>query len=282
MYVPPPPRPLSPTNPHPPLTPPPLVLGRRQTYLNTQVDDMHLQTALYLPANQNFRIRPSDLTAHKTWQSALNARLPPGSAYFIEIGHNGNGDIEQATSDAAAAAGICTPPYGIEYDSPPDTPLEFAKPLGTGTDLWPPEFVNYTWTGTCAARDPVAAWFAGEVGTFAAVSHTFTHEELNNATYYDASREIYFNQAWLAQVGLAGGERFSGRGLIPPAITGLHNGDAIRAWMDNGIRFVVGDNTRPVLRSQVSLSWVRGERGVFWWKRGGQALKFEMTVLTVV
>ncbi|KAK0751245.1 hypothetical protein B0T18DRAFT_478288 [Schizothecium vesticola] len=232
-----------------------LFLGRRKTYLNTQVDDMHLQTALYLPQNQNFRIRPSDLDAHKAWQSALNARLPPGSTYFIEVGHNGNGDIEQATSDAAAAAAVCTPPYGVEYDSPPDTPLEFAKPLGTGTDLWPPEFANYTWSGTCAARDPVAAWFAGEVGTFAAVSHTFTHEELNNATYHDASREIYFNQAWLAQVGLGSGERFSGRGLIPPAITGLHNGDAIRAWMDNGIRFVVGDNTRPVLRNQESSFW---------------------------
>ena len=32
---------------------------------------------------------------------------------------------------------------------------------------------------------------------FAHVSHTYTHMELNNATYADASKEITFNQAWL-------------------------------------------------------------------------------------
>lgn len=46
---------------------------------------------------------------------------------------------------------------------------------------------------------------------------------------------------------------FSPKGLIPPAITGLHNGDAIRAWHDAGIIYVVGDNTRPLLMNQVSL-----------------------------
>jgi len=45
---------------------------------------------------------------------------------------------------------------------------------------------------------------------------------------------------------------FSSNGIIPPAITGLHNGDAIRAWHDAGIRNVVGDNTRPSLMNSVS------------------------------
>ncbi|KAK3349655.1 hypothetical protein B0T25DRAFT_247462 [Lasiosphaeria hispida] len=231
-----------------------LFVGKRKIYLHTQVDDMHLETDMYFPQGTTFRIRTSDLEAHKSWQADINSRLPPGSNYVIEIGHNGNGDIEEATSLASSAA-VCNPNYAVEYDPPPDTPLEFQKPLGTGTDLWPPEFTNYTWSPECAKLDGVATWFSNNPSTFSAVSHTFTHEELNNATYYDAAREVDFNTAWLKQIGLWDGSRFSPSGLIPPAITGLHNGDAIRAWLDNGIRFVVGDNTRPVLRNQENSFW---------------------------
>jgi len=212
---------------------------------------MHLETGMYFPNGTSFRIRTSDLEVHKAWQADINGRLPSGSNYFIEVGHNGNGDIEQV-AELPANAGVCTPNYGVEYDSPPDTPLEFQKPLGTGTDLWPAEFKNYTWSLTCAKLDSIATWFSNNVDTFASVSHTFTHEELNNATYHDATREIHFNIDWLKQIGLWDSPRFSPAGLIPPAITGLHNGDAIRAWMDNRIRIVVGDNTRPALRNQVS------------------------------
>lgn len=86
---------------------------------------------------------------------------------------------------------------------------------------------------------------------FAHVSHTFTHEALDNATYHDATREISFNVAWMKQVGISSATMFSPKGLIPPAITGMHNGDVIQAWSDNGLTAVVGDNTRPVLMNQV-------------------------------
>ncbi|KAK3682052.1 hypothetical protein B0T22DRAFT_432386 [Podospora appendiculata] len=230
-----------------------LFVGKRKIYLNTQVDDMHLETDIYQPNGTTFRIRTSDLDTHKNWQVDINTRLPSGSNYFIEVGHNGNGDIEAATNLASSAS--CVPDYAVEYDSPPDTPLEFQKPLGTGTDLWPPEFSTYGWSLTCAKLDAIATWFYNNPNAFAAVSHTFTHEELNNATYHDASREIAFNTAWLKQIGLWTSARFSSIGLIPPGITGLHNGDAIRAWMDNGIRYVVGDNTRPILRNPTNPFW---------------------------
>ncbi|KAJ0119842.1 hypothetical protein N8I77_012445 [Diaporthe amygdali] len=225
-----------------------LFVGKRKVYLSTQVDDMHLETGLYYPNNTNFRIRTRDLDAHKAWQTDINTRLAAGSNYFVEIGHNGNGDIDNATSQNSGAT-LCTPAYAVDYNSPPDTALEFQKPLGSGADLWPAEFKNYTWSLNCAKLDPVATWFNTNPNVFAAVSHTFSHEELNNATYYDANREIYFNIAWMKQIGISAGNKFSPKGLIPPAITGLHNGDAIKAWMDNGIKFVVGDNTRPVLRN---------------------------------
>jgi hypothetical protein len=90
---------------------------------------------------------------------------------------------------------------------------------------------------------------------FAHVSHTFTHLPQNNLTYSDANKEIVFNQAWLRQVGIANADKFSPKGLIPPAITGLHNGDALRAWATNGIVHAVGDNSRPVLLSPYSQHW---------------------------
>jgi len=48
---------------------------------------------MYSPKGAIFRIRPADLTAHISWMSTLNAKLPKGSNYTIELGHNGNGNI---------------------------------------------------------------------------------------------------------------------------------------------------------------------------------------------
>ncbi|PHH84639.1 hypothetical protein CDD83_1620 [Cordyceps sp. RAO-2017] len=233
-----------------------LFVGKRKLHLSAQVDDVHLDTDLYRPQGSTFRVRTGDLDAHVDWQKRLNGRLPAGSDFWLELGHNGNGDIIKAIEKPEAAS-QCNPNRAVDYASPPDTPLEFKKPPGTGVDLWPAEFVQYGWTEDCARLDDLASWFltTANLDSFAHVSHTFSHEELNNATYHDASREIFFNQAWLKQLRIDQARRFSPQGIIPPAITGLHNADAIQAWTDNGIRHVVGDNTRPVLRNQQSRFW---------------------------
>jgi hypothetical protein len=70
------------------------VVGKRKIYLNTQVDLIHLETAMYFPNGTSFRIRTSDLDGDMAWQADINGRLPSWSNYFIEIGHNGNGAIE--------------------------------------------------------------------------------------------------------------------------------------------------------------------------------------------
>jgi hypothetical protein len=165
------------------------------------------------------------------------------------MAHNGNGNIEWAVE---VDKGLCNPASMIDYNSPPDTPLEFQKPLGTGTNLWPTTPSSYVWTKACVSQDALSSWFMVPANrdAFAHISHTFTHEALNNATYSDANKEITFNKAWLSQTGISAG-KFSPRGLIPPAITGLHNGDAIKAWMDNGITYVVGDTSRPPLLNTV-------------------------------
>jgi hypothetical protein len=118
---------------------------------------------------------------------------------------------------------LCVPDSEIQYNSPPDTPLEFQKPLGTGTDLWPTTPTTFDWTLGCMAEDTLASWFLVEANRdhFTHISHTFTHEDLDNATYSDTNKEIQFNQAWLKAMGISDG-KFSSQGLIPPGITGLH------------------------------------------------------------
>jgi hypothetical protein len=226
-----------------------LYAGYRRVNFNTQIDDMFLITDVYKPAGTQFRLRAADLTAHASWITSINTKMNAGSFYVPEIGHNGNGNIEQAQT-APNGDSICTP-GSIQYNAIPDTPLEFQKPLGSGTNMWPATPTAYSYSAQCNNLDPLKTWFstASNRDKFAHLSHTFTHEELNNATYSDAAKEIQFNKAWMSAVGIASAQYFSANGLIPPAITGLHNGDVIKAWRDNGITNCVGDNTRPPLRN---------------------------------
>lgn len=43
---------------------------------------------------KDFRITGADLAHHITAMNTINERLPAGSKWMIEIGHNGNGNIE--------------------------------------------------------------------------------------------------------------------------------------------------------------------------------------------
>lgn len=219
-----------------------LYSGFRRVYLNTQIDDMFLSTGLYRPINQEYRVVPADMQDVANWVPTIQAKLNPGSFYLPEVGHNGNGNIEYATYNVSGGEARCAP-GSIEYDEVPDTPLEFKKPLGSGTNRWPTSPTVYGYSRACSQTDPLYNWWASASNRdrFMHISHTFTHLELNNATYSDALKEIQFNQAWLQQIGFTAG-RFTANGLIPPAITGLHNGDVLRAWTDAGLQNCVGDS----------------------------------------
>ncbi len=87
---------------------------------------------------------------------------------------------------------MCNPDTGIEYPDQIDTPLEFQKPLGSGTNIWPTTPTSYVWSLACARLDSLENWWAiaANRDAFAHVSHTFSHEALNNATYSDAVKEV--------------------------------------------------------------------------------------------
>lgn len=215
---------------------------------------MHLETLLYTPANTWFRTRPSDLDAHVAWQANLNSRLPAGSSYRMEIGHNGNGNVEFAVLNDTTGT-ICIPETWVQYTgSMTVPPLEFQKALGTGTSIWPTSPGWLEWSAECLALDELLQWFLIPANRdhFSHVSHSFTHENEDNATFSDVVNEIQYNQAWLDRVSLSSAAYYSPQGLIPPAITGLHNGDALQAWLENGLVYAVGDTSRPLLLNPVS------------------------------
>ena len=230
-----------------------LYAGYRRVNFNTQIDDMFLITDIYSPNGTQYRVTTADMNQIASWVPKIQAKMPAGSSYFPEIGHNGNGNVEQAEGDNDDPA--CNP-GSIEYGDIIDTPLEFVKPLGSGTNQWPLTPLTYQITSQCIRKDPLEVWFTSTTNRdkFMHISHTHTHLELDNATYSDALKEIQFNQAWLKQTGIAAG-KFSSGGLIPPAITGLHNGDVLQAWTNAGLTHCVGDNTRPVLRNQQNFMW---------------------------
>ncbi|CAG8959323.1 hypothetical protein HYFRA_00013093 [Hymenoscyphus fraxineus] len=229
-----------------------LYAGRRRMYFGTQVDDMHLATTIYQDTRR-FRVRTTDLDEHVAWQKRLQARLPAGSSYIIEMAHNGNGNVQWALQKDN---GICNPKTYISYSQGPAPPLEFQKVLGTGTNVWPTSPASYSWSNDCVRQDPIGAWFtvAANRDAFLHVSHTFSHENLNNATYSDVNKEMRFNKAWLDRSTISAGN-FSKNSLVPPAITGLHNGDAIKAFLDNGISVVTGDNSRPPITNLEKPFW---------------------------
>src|SRR5262245_7491025 len=74
------------------------------------------------------------------------------------------------------------------------------------------------------------------------INHTYTHENLDNASYDVVYQEITGNNETAAALGLT---NYDSRALVTPDISGLSNPQAMRAAYDAGIRFVVTDTSRP-------------------------------------
>jgi hypothetical protein len=150
-----------------------LFVGFRRIYLGTQIDDVFLTTEMYRPQGKEYRTVPDDFSMHVAWQEELNARMPAGSEFFLELGHNGNGDIE-ASAYTAEGESVCRPPNAIDYPEQPSGSPDYRKPPGTGVNIWPATPERYTWSLECAEIDELQNWFAVEEqrDAFAHISHT--------------------------------------------------------------------------------------------------------------
>lgn len=76
------------------------------------------------------------------------------------------------------------------------------------------------------------------------INHTWTHLNLNQVDYQSAYEELKLNLDIASQLGLS---NFSGLNMVTPEISGLFNADAMKAAKDLGIRYTVGDTSRPEL-----------------------------------
>ena len=79
------------------------------------------------------------------------------------------------------------------------------------------------------------------------VSHTYTHLDLNPASYEDTDKEMKFNISFGRKLAEGSEGTFSFHSLVTPGISGLFNANAIKAIKANGISYVMGDNSVPEL-----------------------------------
>ncbi|KAJ3029935.1 UNVERIFIED_CONTAM: hypothetical protein HDU68_010621 [Siphonaria sp. JEL0065] len=237
--------------------------GLRRIYFTPQIDDVFLNTD---GNDENgkavaFRISPADIQGLINWMPDINSRLPAGSNITIEMAYNGNGVMEYLSNLPT------DPNYFVDIDPDmTDTGLDWQKPLGTGQTLWTPALLaglTTTWTKTVLAQDPIYNFFSAP-GNLTSVSskflwcsHTFTHEILNNNTYGDTSNEVNFNfhLASKSLWGLDGQPFWSNKTMVTPGISGLFNGDALKALWDFGITGAVGDSSREKTLNPIRPMW---------------------------
>ncbi len=87
------------------------------------------------------------------------------------------------------------------------------------------------------------------IDKFQWVSHTYSHLNLDQVTHAVAKSEVVNNRTFANQFFANNMSKFSVASMVTPQISGLFNGNAIRAMLENGIKSVVGDNSRAELKA---------------------------------
>ena len=74
------------------------------------------------------------------------------------------------------------------------------------------------------------------------INHTYSHENLDTASYDLAYQQITQNDQIAASLGFT---NFDQRALVTPDVSGLKNANAMQAAYDAGVRFLVTDTSQP-------------------------------------
>lgn len=178
-------------------------VGKRRMYLNIQVDDLFLDTALWDTGTQTtppdgtegFRISAEDLSAFTEFQNNTLRPILGNQTYRTEMAYNGIGIIENG-----------------DYQED----LLFLKSHELAKDFY---------------------W----------VSHTWDHLDLDLASFQDTRQELLLNFQTAQYLEVWGTSIFSANSMVTPKISGLFNPEAMRALAEQGINYVVGDDSRPEL-----------------------------------
>lgn len=126
-------------------------------------------------------------------------------------------------------------------------------PIGSGTDVIPANYTSAAWDAAAIrAGDPLAASTFSNPSLVTGlnwVSHTFTHQNLNNATSADSRRQWQYNKDMEAILGITADKGMAQRMVVTPQISGLSNANNWRAMAESGYVAAVGDNTWQYLRN---------------------------------
>ncbi|KAL6630847.1 hypothetical protein U3516DRAFT_579987 [Neocallimastix sp. 'constans'] len=221
--------------------------GFRRVYFTAHIDDVFLSTDLIdmkknLVENTKglaFRTSPKDYDGIINFQNSIKKKMPEGSEFKVELAFNGNGILIQADPESA-----------VEVDGERYVELEFVKTPGTGDKRWPVENYQLNFAESLYQKDPLYKYFKNNDAKqkeFYWSSHTFSHENLDNASRSDVDNEIRLNIEIAKKLGVFGKEWWSEHAIITPQISGLHNKDALEIFRQYGITAGTGDLSRPAI-----------------------------------
>jgi len=221
-----------------------LYAGERRVTFTPHIDDVFISTGRMdmvtgeMESTNAYRSTVEDFKNLKKWQDTIVDILPEGSLIRCELAFNGNGILA-----------AISPTYALEVDGERYCEIEHIKEPGTGKSRWPVENWSLPYDEKFLSQDKLFEFFKVEENrkNFFWSSHTFTHENLDEATTSDADNEIRNNIEMAKLMGVYGKPYWSGKSIITPQISGLRNVDAIKVLKKYGIESGTGDLSRPTL-----------------------------------
>jgi len=181
---------------------------------------------------EEFRISQSDIEDFIAFKKNITEKMPEGSSFTVDLAFNGNGLLPDSDQ--------------LQVDGERYVEIDFIKPMGEGVTNWPVNRFEPNWTEEYLSRDKLYQYFKVKENraNFFWSSHTFTHENLDNASRSDIDNEIRVNIEMAKMLDLVDEEWWSSKSIITPQISGLHNGDAIEIFRQYGIVSATGDISR--------------------------------------
>jgi hypothetical protein len=183
-----------------------LILGERHVYLDPQVDDFFIDDREWVP-NATTGPCPSNPDDPSMPTYRLNAQ----DMNFVrswQAARQAQPTTQQLAFEMAFNAYGTSPDYPLT--NPPDT-------------LVPQTLIDQ--------------------GRYKWITHTWDHQELDNINYNDAMSELQQNDD--AATGTLNLTRYSRQSMVTPSISGFNNSRFMQAAWDFGIRYLVGDTSRP-------------------------------------
>ncbi|ORX77348.1 hypothetical protein BCR32DRAFT_328962 [Anaeromyces robustus] len=219
-----------------------IIDGFRRLYFGIQIDDFFINNPFNFTKGTEYRSSIQDLKNIAQWQKEITEkRMPYGSSFKIELAFNGMYVLIISQHKEHISQSYTDPHNHYTYVFPMSE---------EGTHKWP-DNIDSNWDDSVLRNgDKLYDYIAKnpEVqDNFYWLTHTFSHHNLNSASFHDADVEIGLNIKLADEpyLGMYNRPCFSQNSIVCPEISGMHNGHTLEAFKKNRIYYGVGDNSRP-------------------------------------